>query len=108
MGMITDIKGVQHIVEEHKAYTVLYRFADCDGKPKDTKVRFLTGLYINYPYDNHIGHDTEDGWHDPADDRVYFDDEVPLTRQRGKIILWIGTDEEWQNHLKEFVTNYIC
>ena len=117
---ITDIKGNVHNIKDGEGYTVLFRYKRYqqteDEKhfrhpaPNHNKVHMLTGLYHNYPHDDHIGHDTEDGRGDPLDDRIYFDGaQVPdyLNFIKKKEVLWVGTDAEWQAHLKDFVNAYI-
>ena len=111
---ITDTKVVTHEIKQGETYTVVYRkmrqeqtkedIARGIRHPRPMKIEVLNGLYHNYPHDSWIGHDSEDGHCDPIKDRVYFDgEEIPFEEAR-KEILWVGTDSDWQNFLKERFT----
>lgn len=96
---ITDIKGIIHKVDTGKTYTIIYT------NKNDLKIKVLNRLYQNYPHQGWIGHDSEDGTCDPINDRVYFDGVDVPKGERPKVILWVGTDDEWQKFLKKSIFN---
>lgn len=91
---ITDSRGFSHEIEDGKFYTVVFQ--------NNSKIQVLNRLYHNYPQDTWIGHDSEDGWNDPINERIYFDH---ITQNpQNIIILWVGTDDDWQDFLKKQFT----
>ena len=109
MAIITDANAAL-VLDLKKTYTIVYRDLQKEQTdeerqkglrhPKSMKIKVLNGLYHNYPHDSWIGHDSEDGRNDPLGERVYFDGEEVPDYIPQKEILWIGTDEDWQNFLK--------
>jgi len=108
---ITCEDGTVVEIEKGKTYTVIFKYRPRkqteDEKyfkvrpPNPNKKHVLNELYLCYPQDDHIGHDTEDGMHDPINDRIYFDKCKPdhVQEREEKIIISVMTDEEWQTKL---------
>ena len=88
---ITDIHGRTTTIQSKETYTVIYTV---DG---DRKI--MNNLYLNYPGNNHIGHDGEDG-DGPWDARIYFDG---TDHDDNKKVERVFTTQEWEQIIDKIV-----
>ena len=89
---ITDIHGHTTTIHDYETYTVLYT-------DKAGNINVADGIYLNYPNDDHLGRDDDEG-RGPWSCRIYFDGEKDALGEEKKVCK-VMTTEEWQNRLKE-------
>lgn len=75
---ITDIHGHTTTIHDYETYTVLY--IDETGC-----INVADDIYLNYPNDDHIGQDNEEG-NGPWLKRIYFDN-AEASHREGKNIM---------------------